>query len=182
MERGSEPGTWLLPASHDSAEVLFLVRVGASAVDGVITLAGAASESGLVSPARLHRIADGGYVFGSGREPSVLRLTRSGAVLWRASLSIPPVPDPLPSSAPYPLRRAPFRVSSAIELRDGRIITTLFRPGRRHTIVALLSSSGEQLETVVYPVPLWFFGRAHGDLLLGARIQSHPEVVVYAMR
>jgi len=77
------------------------------------------------------------------------------------------------------LRDASFRVSSIVQIPDGRILVTVFRPSRRHTLLVVLSPDGNVIGSALYPIPIWLFGVAANGLLVGARIREFQELVVF---
>jgi hypothetical protein len=180
QERG-----WLVAAASDSQDAVLLIPDG-SATHRRFALvprsSHLAAESTVMSPPQLVPLRDGSYVFGSGSLPVVAKLNSAGEVLWSRIIVVPDVPDALPATASLRLRGADYRLSSLAELSDGRLLATLFRPGRRQTVLTVLSAGGEQRETAVMPIPLWFYGVTASGYVVGARVRTHNELVTYLVQ
>lgn len=139
------------------------------------------SQDALPSPGVLVRVRDGGIVVGSSTRPAMAHLTDEGRLVWSVDLPMPELPDLLPSSAPEDLRNADFRVSSVTPLPDGTLVVSLFRPGRPHTVVAVVGEMGQMLDQLVVPFPLWFLGVARDKYLVVARIRASSEIATYLL-
>lgn len=182
LVRQPDAHAWLLAATNYSEDMVLRVLDGGTAWDTLTRVGRQESgptDSVLTSPPSLIALRDGGYVLGSGRSPLVAKLDAAGLVLWVRALEVPAVPDALPVGGPSRVSQASFRVSSIVELPDGGLLTTLFRPARRHTVLVLLDAGGAQIETAVFPVPLWFYGVTTNGLLVGARVHAYHELVAY---
>lgn len=170
---------WLVGLGDDSSESVVYIDRDGRAVSSWRIFDEPPAERQPRSWPVFGRTHDRSVLLGSGRSPRVAKLSADGAIAWSTAMPTQGIPDPLPDSAPPSLRDASFRVSSIVQIPDGRILVTVFRPSRRHTLLVVLSPDGNVIGSALYPIPIWLFGVAANGLLVGARIREFQELVVF---
>lgn len=178
------PPRWLLLTTDSLGEHVHSVEPGAETMVGTPGYQplwqSHDSVGHRLSPGRMLVMGDSSLLVSSSATARLTKLRLDGTFSWRRDLGIPPdLPDPVFDGASDRIREAGFRASSMVMLPDGDILVSVFRPGRPQTVLHVVSPGGELRAVATIPVPVWFFGVAHGTVLVGARVSDRHELVSF---